>query len=357
MKRTSPQLILVERFTQFVKASANGRRLTASGKRISKGTITNYFFVQRLLQEYEKKYSVHIRIQLLHKASMRTLQREKNYWKRFFLQFSSYLYKDKGYYDNYTASVFKVLKTFFNYLQIEKGFVVGNYHKSFRIPLLQSIPIVLHPWQLQFLISNKEFEESLNPSLKRARDIFIFGCTVALRYSDLMSLKKSNLVQTGTETLLIFFTQKTSAEIRIPLPEYVLEIINRNKRKTGKYILPRLSSSNINLQIKKLVKLAGWNHSLPKYISYRGEMKELMSKSGNTWLFYQHITAHTMRRTAITTLLMLGVPENIVRKISGHAPASKEFYKYVSIAQEYLSQEIKNAYKKLLDTQFQSQQI
>ena len=57
-----------------------------------------------------------------------------------------------------------------------------------------------------------------------------------------------------------------------------------------------------------------------------------------------------MRRTAITTLLMLGVPENLVRRVSGHAPGSKEFYKYVSIAQEYLNEEVKNAYKKLMET-------
>lgn len=279
---------------------------------------------------------------------MRTLQVEKNYWARFFQHFSVFLYKNKGYYDHYISGVFKIIKTFFNYLQAEKGFVVGNFHKSFRIPLQQATPVVLQPWQLQFLICNKEFEASLNPSLKRARDIFIAGCTVALRFSDLMNLKRSNLVQTGSETNLILFTEKTGSEIRIPLPGYVLEIINRNKRKAGKYILPRLSSTNMNLQIKKLIKKAGWANTLPKNISCRGNMQEIKSKTGNTWLFYQHITAHTMRRTAITTLLMMGVPENIVRKISGHAPASKEFYKYVCIAQEYLNHEVKNAYEKLL---------
>jgi len=42
-----------------------------------------------------------------------------------------------------------------------------------------------------------------------------------------------------------------------------------------------------------------------------------------------------MRRTAITTMLSLGVPEAVVRKISGHAPGSKEFYRYVQWAQSY----------------------
>jgi intergrase/recombinase len=56
-----------------------------------------------------------------------------------------------------------------------------------------------------------------------------------------------------------------------------------------------------------------------------------------------------MRRTAITTLLIMGVPETIVRRVSGHAPGSKEFHKYVGLAQDYLNKEVKNAYQKLLE--------
>jgi integrase len=347
--KKSPQLQFTDHFLQFIKASRSGRRLTPSGKRITKGTIINYEHVYDLIKVFESKSIDKLRIQLLHRASMRTLQREKNYWKRFFVHFSTFLYKEKKYYDNCVSNVFKTIKTFLNYLQKEKGFIVGNYHKSFRIPLQQSSPVVLLPEQLQFLITNKDFEGSLNPYLKRARDIFVFGCTVALRFSDLMNLRKSNLVQTEAETYLNLFTQKTGSEIKVPLPEYVLDIIKRNKRKSGKFLLPRLSSTNLNLQIKKLICFAGWNNTLPKYISLKGKMIELKSGTGNTWKFYEHITAHTMRRTAITTLLIMGVPENIVRKISGHAPGSKEFYKYIAIAQEYLNCEIKKAYKKLIE--------
>ena len=349
MKRTTPQLILSEQFNQFIKASSSGRRLTPSGKRITKGTITNYQYVYKLIDEYEIKSENNLRIQLLHRASMRTIQREKNYWNRFFNQFSNFLYKDKGYYDNYVANVFKTIKTFFNYLQKEKGFIVGNHHKSFRIPLQQATPVVILPQQLNFLITNKEFETSLNPYLKRVKDIFVFGCTIGLRYSDLMSLKKTSIVLNNNEASLLLFTQKTSTEIKIPLPHYLLDIIYKYRRKAGKYILPRLSSTNINLQVKKLVKAAGWNNTLQKNLSRRGKMTELKTDEGNTWPFYQHITAHTMRRTAITTLLIIGVPETIVRKVSGHAPGSKEFHKYVGLAQDYLNKEVKNAYQKLLE--------
>lgn len=78
-------------------------------------------------------------------------------------------------------------------------------------------------------------------------------------------------------------------------------------------------------------------------------MTELKTIETRSWQFHQHITAHTMRRTAITTLLILGVPEIVVRKISGHAPGSKEFFKYVSIAQEYMNIEVKKAQQKLME--------
>ncbi len=289
---------------------------------------------------------------MLHRASLRTLQKEKNYWARFYLQFTSFLYKEKGYSDNYVASNLKIIKSFFNYLETEKGFNVGNFHKSFRVSLQKAMPVVLQPNQLQYLISDKEFEEGLNPYLKRAKDIFVFGCTVALRVNDLMQLQKKNILFSGEETYLKLFTQKTGTEVKIPLPDYALEIVKRYKIKAGKYILPRLSVTNLNIQIKKLIKEAGWDYTLPKVMSKQGKLTELKKQNGKSWCFHQHITAHTMRRTAITTLLIMGVPEFVVRKISGHAPGSNEFYRYVSVAQDYMNQEVKIAYKKLIQTDY-----
>lgn len=46
-----------------------------------------------------------------------------------------------------------------------------------------------------------------------------------------------------------------------------------------------------------------------------------------------------MRKTGITLMLQLGMPENMVRQISGHAPNSKEFYRYIRIAQSWKDEE------------------
>ena len=63
--------------------------------------------------------------------------------------------------------------------------------------------------------------------------------------------------------------------------------------------------------------------------------------------FCDKMSSHMMRRTAITTLLILGMPEHLVRKISGHSHASTSFNRYVHYAQAYMDKEIEKVYSKL----------
>ena len=349
MKKIPHQLLLVSEFRKFIAASSSGRRLMSSGKKIRSGTIEQYECVFLLLEQFEKLQDEPLRITLLNRATLRLIQKEKNYWTRFFKKFSSFLYKNKNCYDQYVNSVFKVIKTFLNYLKIDKALPVGEFYKKFRIPSENINPVVLSPAQLKYLITSSEFESSLSPSLKRVKDIFIFGSTVALRYQDLMRLRKNNLQKAEDATYILLHTQKTNTEIKIPLPDYALDILSKYKKKATPFLLPRLSSVNLNIGIKLLMKAAGWNYNLPKMRQRQGESVEIKNKLGKTYKFYEHVTAHSMRRTAITTLLLMGVDENSVRRISGHAAGSKEFYKYVVIVQDYLNSTVKAAYLKLIN--------
>ncbi|HWH61820.1 MAG TPA: tyrosine-type recombinase/integrase [Ginsengibacter sp.] len=342
------RLPIIPLFKKFIADSSSGRRVTPSGKRICKGAVLQYKYVLKLLEQFQCLQSFPFRIQLLNRSSQRILQSEKLYWKRFFKNFLQWLYQ-KNYFDLYVGSVAKILRTFFNYLLKDQCLIIGNFHQQFKVPPQNLTPIVLEPQQLKFLITNEAFKNSLSQTLKRTNDIFVFGCTVGLRYSDLMRLKKSDLQFTDHGAFVILNTSKTAAQVKIPLPQYVLEIINKYKSKTGKYVLPRLANSNLNLQLKSLMQTAGWVYNLPKVRYRQGKPVELKNKQGNTYRFCDHITAHTMRRTAITTLLLMGVEENIVRTISGHSPGSKEFYKYVAVVQNYLNKQVITAYDKLIN--------
>lgn len=54
-----------------------------------------------------------------------------------------------------------------------------------------------------------------------------------------------------------------------------------------------------------------------------------------------------MRRTAITTMLMMGMKEHVVKQISGHSNDSKSFYRYVNLVQSYLDNEMDEVFNKL----------
>jgi len=308
MKLTS--LDLLPLFNQFIKVSQKGKRTKYRGRMLSKGTIVQYQCVYQLLKTFEQRKQNALRVVLLKKYSFEVNKKEKKYWDQFFYQFTTFLYKEKNCYDGYVCSVCKVLQTFFNYLKDEKHFPIGNFHKQFKVSSQQRTPIILEPIQLQFLIHDKAFEEALSHSLKRTKDIFVFGCTVGLRYSDLMRLRKEHLINAPSENYLLIHTKKTNTEVKIPLPHYLLSIIERYKKGSGSYLLPRLSSTNINLQVKQLMEKAGWTHRIPKIMYRQGKPIEIKTKNNQCQRFCDQVTSHTMRRTAITTLLTFGVSVN-----------------------------------------------
>jgi integrase len=79
----------------------------------------------------------------------------------------------------------------------------------------------------------------------------------------------------------------------------------------------------------------------------KGKPFEIKAKNRKSYRFCDLVSSHCMRRTAVTTLLRLGLEENLVRKISGHAPGSKEFYKYVQLSQSYMDEELEKIYFRL----------
>ena len=185
-----PELTLLPLFEQFIQDSSKGRRLKANGQKIKSQTIDNYRYVFKLLGEFSANKGFHLRIKSVNKLAKRQLQVEKNYWKKFYREFTEFLYRDKGCFDNYAGSVIKNIRTFFGYLNKEKLIPTGEFYKSFHVHTEDIAIVTLLPEQLQLLIKDQAFEEALSKSLKETKDIFVFGCTVALRFSDLFNIRK-----------------------------------------------------------------------------------------------------------------------------------------------------------------------
>ncbi len=333
-------------FQNFIEKSRSGKRLQPNGKRIREGTINSYVSAEKLLSRFcqEKSYSLRIREEI--SLTKREREREHLYWKRFYAKYSSYLHDDLKFFDNYTGHQFKVLKTFFNYLNKETPIKPGFYHRQFYVRKEQIPIFALLPEELRKLVSDVHLEEKLSRRLKETKDVFVFGCTVALRVGDLVSLSKRHLKVIDGSYYLAVRSQKTSTDTLVKLPSYCVSILQKYRFK-GTQLLPRFNKSNLNKSIKKLLEAAGFVQEVDLTRERRGETIRLSPKAKKKVRFCDVASTHTMRRTAITTMLCLGMPEQVVRKISGHAPGTKEFFRYVLIAQAYLDQEADKVYRQI----------
>lgn len=340
-KKKHADLEMVLYYERFISKSRRNKRTQTGGKRISKGTLNNYSYTLNLLKEFESFKSKKIIIYPFKRNNKRLFASEKRKWLKFYRDFTDYLFDVKECYDNYVGLQIKNIKIFFNWLRDEKGIFTGDFHKHFHV-WKEEIPIlVLHPAQLDFLINNDEFHASLPRHLRQTKDFFVFGCTVALRVSDLLLLRKTNIEFSNGSSYLNTISKKTQVATRIKLPDYALEILERNKTR-GKFLFAQTTVAHLNRQIKELMRAAEWNQIHIKTRQRRGKLVEVYKDKTRRehYRFCDLITTHTMRRTAITTMLRLGMNENIVRKISGHSPGSVEFYKYVKLSQQLMDDQM-----------------
>lgn len=333
---------------KYLKEIKKGKHLQKNGNKIKASSQSNYKYLINLLNKFsnEKQFTLRINVNL---KTQKQFEDEKKYWSEFYKQFTDYLYYDLNHYDNYVGSVIKLLKAFFNYLNNEKGINTGNFHKKFFVTHEESEILVLSPERVNLLITNNNFANKLSPTLNKVKDIFVFGCTVGLRYSDLMSLTKANIEYFGSNTYLSVRSKKTQTYTKVKLPEYAIEILKKYNYKKGK-LLPHFNKVFINKKIKELMEKAEFIEPVNKIRRKRGIPVHIYKdkKKQTPFRFCDLVSTHTMRRTAITTMLSLGMKEQMVRKISGHAAGSKEFHRYVSFSQMYLDNEINLVHEKLL---------
>lgn len=344
MKPVTP---IIPLFKQFIRDSETGKRLKKNGEKLTPNTILNYHYVFQNLVKFSQETEFELRVCDITKLNKRELASEKNYWKKFYKNYTEFLYK-KGCFDNYVGSNIKVIRVFFNYLKFEKDIFTGDYHKLFYVRKEEIDILVLSPEQLKFLIHDDEFDQKLTASQRRIKDVFVFGCTTGLRYSDIFSLTNKNIEKTDGEWYLKLKSQKTKTYSFIKLPAYAVAIYKRYEQKTSRTpLFGKLSIFNFNRGLKNIGELADFTSPVETSRERLGKAKKITKSKDTGERFCDKMSSHMMRRTAITTLLILGMPEHLVRKVSGHSHGSSSFNRYVHYAQSYIDLEIDKVHSKL----------
>lgn len=199
--------------------------------------------------------------------------------------------------------------------------------------------------QLNFLIYDIESEIKLPAHLQRTKDVFVFGCSTGLRISDLRRIRSQDIISRDGATYLNITAQKTGMETLVKLAPYCVDIINKYKSRKEK-ILPVTINTRFNERVKEICELAGWTWKISKYRRQGSRMVEQKIKN-QSYRFCDLISSHTMRRTCITNMLCAGMPEYVVRKVSGHTSNSKSFFRYVDLAQKLMDREIDKLFDRL----------
>jgi integrase len=344
---------LIPLFIQLIRHLQNGKRTNTEGKKVRSGTLTNYKNTLRLFKLLEEKLDEKLIILELKGSNKREFLKVRKHYEALYKNFTGFLYKDLNYFDNTVGSNIKTLRAFFNWLNRHKNINTGLFYKDFIVQKEEIAILTLSLEQLKLLIFDKEFEDSLPDHLQRTKDLFVIGCTTGLRFSDLRNLKKSNILYRDGQVYLNTKTKKTGTDVLVKLPDYA-ESIFRKYTKVSKSFLPAYSLNRFNNNVKKIGELAGWTQPFLKQREQNGKTKEFSkrNKDGKPLRFCDMLSSHTMRRTAITSYLMLGMPEHFVRRISGHSGNSKAFYRYVALAQTIMDTEIEKAHSKIRDATF-----
>lgn len=170
------------------------------------------------------------------------------------------------------------------------------------------------------LVAISELDLS-NSYLDKYRDIFLIGCYVGLRVSDLLRIRKEHFYEVNGVEMLKIRTKKCPKGIYIPFLwkdlKYRLEKYDYN--------LPKVTEQHLRKEVKEVGRLAGINSTI---LIESGRFKR--DKPYEKW---QLIATHTCRRTACTNMFKRGIPVKQIMMISGHKKEST-FYKYIKITEE-----------------------
>lgn len=327
------------------KASENGRRIKKNGHRITANTIQNYRNTLRLLNDFIFRKKFNLILYEIKGNNKREFNFLKRYSANFYNSFCKYLLDDLNVLNNYVGQNIKIVRVFYNWCLYEKGISTGFFYKQFYV-LHEEPPIItLSIEQLNFLIYNDTFNDKLKPHLQTAKDIFIVGCLTGLRISDVRRLKQQHVVARDGNTYLNIAAQKTGYETLVKLPEFCVAIIRKYKGKQK--LLPVPIACRFNKRLKEICELAEWTWPVVKQRRRGSKIIELKLAVNEPYRFCDLVSSHTMRRTSITNMLVSGMPEHVVRKISGHTNNSKSFFRYVSLAQKITDTEIEKVFCRL----------
>lgn len=150
--------------------------------------------------------------------------------------------------------------------------------------------------------------------LELTRKLFLFSCYTGLRYSDVMNLKKENIIDNQRIKIVML---KTREEVTIYLNQYslgILKNVNLRSKNDKDFIFERRENVSVNRDLK--------------YIAQVSKIKKLL-------------TFHVARHTFGSILAINNTPINLIKEFMGH--------KDIRVTQIYMNSDEETS-KKVMDS-------
>jgi len=294
-------------FEDFIEASKNTK---------SKNTLKTYTTVFKYLKAYEEYIGTQLSF-----ASIDL---------KFFEEIRDYSYGHKNIATNYFSKIIGILKTFMKW-SLDREIHSNSVFTKFKAKE-HEIEVIYLTMDELLMLDNFEFEID---KLDRVRDVFIFGASTGLRYSDLKELKTSNIFEDHINLTI----KKTKSLQKIPLNKFSSKVLDKYKDTIFEPI-PQISDVNFNKYIKECCKIVGINSGIT-ISRYFGQNRIDVTKPK-----YELVTSHVMRKTFVTNSLVLGMKEMVIRNITGHKKESS-FRRYVKVAEDVKKVEMQNTWDKI----------
>jgi len=214
----------------------------------------------------------------------------------FLVRFEAFL-REKGIGDGGVGTHHKVLRVVLNY-GIRKKIITENPYFYFKVKRGQSRYANLSEEQIKSIQSLhiSDGEKKLSKGLELTRDLFLFSCYTALRFGDVCSLTKNNIVNTS---YLEIRQSKTGSVIRIPLLERSAAIINKYTSTDSDSLFPLISNQVANRHLKDIARMCSIDINLHFHLS-RHSFGTIMANNGINAYSLSKLMGH---RTIKTTML------------------------------------------------------
>lgn len=223
-------------------------------------------------------------------------------------------YMSRTMYNDALSKMLTYLKSFIKWAQGRK-YAINEEYFSFN-PKLPKAKKEVRYLELEELYKIYEMDLPSDSALDRVRDMFVFQCYTALRFSDIKQLKHENIHHdiANDAYSIDLLTEKDDDRINFPLSKRATSIYLKYKDRlySNDLLFPVISNQKYNKHLKELGKLAELKG---EWIDYEYRLTEkIVVKTPK-----EDLVTHTARRTFIVTAINENVDPTLIALITSHS--------------------------------------